>query len=79
MFENYHLLHFLTHYLNTPVFSSPTQTQFSTHISSSISNSCSLAATVVFSTAVAIPWRLKIDREQIHYYVGGYYLNYECL
>lgn len=69
MFENYHLLHFLTHYLNTPVFSSPTQIRFSTHISSSISYS--LAATFVFSTTVAIPSRLKIDREQIHHYVGG--------
>jgi hypothetical protein len=24
---------------------------------------------------VAIPWRMKIDREQIHHYIGGYYLN----
>jgi len=48
MFENHHPVHFLTHYLNTSVFSSPTQAQFSTHIPSSFSNSYSLAATVVF-------------------------------
>ena len=71
MFENYHPVHFLTHYLNTPVFSSPTQIKFSTHIPRSISNSFSLAVSVVFSTTVAIFWRLKIDREQIHYYLGG--------
>jgi len=75
MFENYHPVHFLTHYLDTSVFSSLAQTKFSTFISREISNSYSLAATVVFSTTVAIPWRMKIDREQIHHYIGGYYLN----
>jgi len=71
MFENHHRVHFLTHYLDTSVFSSLTQTQFSTHIPSSIFDSYSLAATVVFCTAVVISWRLKIDRGQIHYYTGG--------
>lgn len=71
MFENYHPVHFLAHYLDTPVFSSPTQIQFSTLIPRVISNSYSLAATVVFGTAAAVPWRLKIDREQIHNYLGG--------
>lgn len=71
MFENHHRVHFLTQYLNTSVFSSLTQAKFSTLISRAISNSYSLAATVVFFTVVFIPWRLKIDREQIHYYLGG--------
>ena len=71
MFENHHRVHFLPHYLDTSVFSSLTQTQFSTHIPSSIFDSYSLAATVVFYTAVVVSWRLKIDREQIHYYIGG--------
>ena len=71
MFENSHQVHFLTHYLNTSVFSSLTQTQFSTLIPRAISNYYSLAATVIFLTAVAVPWRLKIDREQIHNYIGG--------
>ena len=71
MFENYHPVHFLAHYLNTSVFRYLTQTRFSTLIPRSISNSYSLAATAVFITAVAISWRLKIDREQIHYYIGG--------
>jgi hypothetical protein len=48
MFENCHRVHFLTHYLNTSVFGSLTQVQFSTQLPSSISNSYSLAATVVF-------------------------------
>lgn len=71
MFENYHPVHFLTHCLNTPVFSSLAQAQFSTLISRSISNLYSLAATAGLYTAVSIPWHLKIDREQIHYYLGG--------
>ena len=71
MFENNHPVHFLTHYLNTSVFSYPTLSQFSALIPRAISNSYSLAATVVFCTAVAILWRLELDREQSHYYVGG--------
>lgn len=75
MFENYRPVHFLTHYLDTLVFSSLTQAQFSTLIPRLMSNYYSLAATVVYCTAVAIFWRLKIDREQIHYCLGGYYLS----
>ena len=75
MFENYRLVHFRKHYLDTSVFSSLTQAQFSTLIPSSISNYYSLAATVVYCIAVAILSRLKIDREQIHYCLGGYYLS----
>jgi hypothetical protein len=71
MFENGHQMHFLTHYLNTSVFSSLTQSQFSTLISRAISNYYSPAATVIFWTAVAVSRRLKIDREQIHNYLGG--------
>lgn len=71
MFENYHPVHFLARYLDTSVFSSPIQAQFPTHIPRAISNSYSLAATVGFCLAVAISWFLKIDRELIHYYIGG--------
>ena len=71
MFENSHQVHFLTHYLNTSVFSSLTQTQFSTLIPRTISNYYSIAATVIFLTAVAVLWCLKFDREQIHNTIGG--------
>jgi len=71
MLENCHRVHFLTHYLNTSVFGSLTQAQFSTLIPRVISNSHSLAVTVIFSLAAVIPCRLKIDREQIHTDLGG--------
>jgi len=71
MFANCHQVHFLTHYLNTSVFSYLTQPQFSTLISRVISNYYSPAATVIFLTAVAVSCRLKIDREQIHNHIGG--------
>ncbi|MFT4817592.1 MAG: hypothetical protein ACI80L_001058 [Pseudohongiellaceae bacterium] len=71
MFENGQQMHFLTHYLNTSVFSSLPQSQFSTLISRAISNYYSSAATVIFLTAVVVSRRLKIDREQIHNYLGG--------
>lgn len=67
MFENYHPVHFLAHYLDTSVFSPLTQTQFFSLIPSVFSNLYSLAAPVVFCTAVAILWCLKINRGQIHY------------
>jgi len=71
MFENNHPAHFLLHYLNTSVFGSLAQVQFSTLISQSISHLYSLATTVVSCATVADGCRLKIDREQIHYYLGG--------
>lgn len=71
MFQNRHPVHFLTHYLNTSVFGTLTQTQFSTLIPRAISSFYSLAATAVSNTAASIAGRLKIDREQIHYYIGG--------
>lgn len=67
MFEIHHPVHFLRHYLNTTVFGSLTQAQFSTHFSPSNSNLCSLAATAISSAVIASACRLKIDREQIHY------------
>ena len=71
MFENFYQVHFLTHYLNTSVFSFLTQSQFPTLISRAFSNYYTSVATVIFFTAVAFPRRLKIDREQIHNYIGG--------
>lgn len=75
MFESYHPVHFLRHYLNTSVFGSLTQAQFPTQFSSLISGSIfslySLATTIVSCATVASVCRVKIDREQIHYYLGG--------
>ena len=71
MFENCHQVHFLTHYLNTTVFSYLSQSQFPTLISRAISNYYSPAATLIFLTAVAVLWCLKFDREQIHNTIGG--------
>ena len=71
MFENFYQVHFLTHYLNTSVFSYLTQSQFSTLISRATSNYYSSVATVIFLTAVAVLWCLKFDREQIHNTIGG--------
>ncbi len=71
MFENNHPVHFLRHYLNTSVFGSPTQTQFSTLLSGSFPNLYSQTEIAVFCTAVVSVCRVKIDREQIHYYLGG--------
>lgn len=67
MFEIHYPVHFLRHYLNTSVFGSLTQAQFSTLTSRSNSNLYSLAATVISSAVIASACRLKIDREQIHY------------
>ena len=70
MSENCHQVHFLTYYLNTPVFSYLTYSQFPTLTSRAISNYYSPVETVNFVTVVAVPRRLKIDREQIHNFIG---------
>jgi len=71
MLEICHQVHFLTYYLNTPVFSYLTQFQFPTLISRAISNYYSPVATVNFVTVVAVPCRLKIDRGKIHNFMEG--------
>lgn len=67
MFEIYHPVYFLRHYLNTSVFGYLTQAQFPALISRSISNIFSFATAAISCMAVAGACRLKIDREQIHY------------
>ena len=55
MFENCHQVHFLTHYLNTTVFSYLSQSQFPTLISRAISNYYSPVATVIFFDSCGFP------------------------
>ena len=62
MFENYHPVHYLAHYLDTSVFSLFTQIQFFSLIPRLFSNSYLLAC-----AALAVLWRLKFNRDQIHY------------
>lgn len=71
MFEQRNLMQFLTFYLNTPVFSSLSQTQFFTSISRSNFELFLLAAKAASYATVAIACCLKFDREQTHFKLGG--------
>jgi len=71
MFENCQQVHFLTHYLNTTVFSYLSQSQFPTLISRAFLIIIRQWRLSFFLTAVAFLWRLKIGREQIHKCIGG--------
>lgn len=71
MFENHHpghyLVRFLTHKLNTSVFSSLTQTQISALFQTPISK-CGLHAAMMVMVFKALidSCRLKFDQEQFH-------------
>ncbi len=71
MFKNHYPVHFLTHYLNTSVFSFPSQTQFSVPYEESFLRLVATAQSVALFTALANICRPKSAREQIHHYRGG--------
>lgn len=64
MFENYRPLHFLAHYLDTAVFSLPTQTQFFNLIPSPLSNFYSRLRLLSLCAVVAVFYCSKIIRAQ---------------
>ena len=71
MFKNRHPVHFLTHYLNTSVFSFPSQTQFSVLFEASFLRLIATARSVAFFMASASSRRPKTDRGKIHHCRGG--------